>query len=318
MSQVELSVLVPFFNEEDNVRALYDELNDVLRPLGIDHEMIFVNDGSADRTGTILDEIAAQDRRVVVLHLARNFGQTAAMSAAIDAARGALIVGMDGDRQNDPADIPAMLDRLNHGYDVVSGWRKDRKDRALTRRLPSRIANRMISLVSGVHLHDYGCSLKAYRREFISEVRLYGEMHRFIPIYTSWAGGRITEMEVNHRPRVAGKSKYGLRRVWKVLLDLLVVKFLDRYMVKPIHFFGGIGAIMLGFSLLSGLWAVGLKIFAGISFISTPLPLLTVMLFLVGVMMIMQGLMAEVLMRTYFEGQQKPVYRVRLARDQRD
>lgn len=307
---MEISIIVPFYNEEGNVAELYGELAEVLSGLGRSYEFVFVNDGSTDRTAEILDGVAASDPRVKVIHLVRNYGQTAATSAAIDHAAGEILVGLDGDRQNDPADIPAMLAKLDEGCDVVSGWRRDRKDKTLSRKIPSKAANWLISHVSGVSLHDYGCSLKVYRREFIKDVRLYGEMHRFIPIYTQWMGGRVSEMVVNHRPRIAGKSKYSLKRVFKVVLDLLLVRFLDRYLTKPIHFFGGTGLISIALSMLSGGYALYLKLFEGVSFIVTPLPLLTTMLFMIGVLLVLMGILAELIVRTYFEGQGKRTYRV--------
>lgn len=305
---VEISVLVPFYNEEGNVEALYKELKLVLDGIGCSYEMIFVNDGSRDGTAAILDSVAERDQSAKVIHLLRNYGQTAAIMAAINYSSGKLLVGLDGDGQNDPRDIPAMIAELDKGFDVVSGWRRDRQDRAISRRLPSRIANSIISRVSGVRLHDYGCSLKVYRRDVIKGVRLYGDMHRFIPIYTKWLGGRVTEMAVNHRPRVSGESKYGLDRTFKVLLDLTLVVFLERYLTKPLHFFGGIGVVSVCFSLLSGILAIYLRLVEGVSFILTPLPLLTVMLFMIGVLMILMGIQAEMLIRGYFESQGKSVY----------
>ncbi|MFC6856792.1 glycosyltransferase family 2 protein [Marivibrio halodurans] len=314
-SSVEISVLVPFYNEDQNIKPLYDELVEVLEGDGRAFELVFVNDGSSDGTRAVLDDLAAADTRVVVIHFVRNFGQTAAMSAAIDHASGELLVGLDGDRQNDPKDIPTMLAKLDEGFDVVSGWRRDRKDTMLSRKLPSQAANWLISHVSGVSLHDYGCSLKVYRRRYIKDVRLYGEMHRFIPIYTKWMGGRVTEMAVNHRARVAGKSKYGLKRIFKVVLDLLLVSFLDRYLTKPIHFFGGAGLISIALAFLSGGYSVFLKLFEGVSFIATPLPLMTAMLFMIGVILVLMGILAEVIVRTYFEGQGKTTYMVDVLRN---
>lgn len=306
----QISVLVPFYNEEGNVAALYRELADLFGPLGRTYEFVFVNDGSKDRTGAVLDEIAAEDQHVKVVHLVRNYGQTAATSAAIDHASGELLIGLDGDGQNDPRDIPRMLEKLDEGFDVVSGWRRNRMDKTLSRKVPSQIANWLISSVSGVHLHDYGCSLKVYRRKFIKDVRLYGEMHRFIPIYTSWMGGRVTELVVNHRPRTSGSSKYGLGRVFKVVLDLLLVRFFDRYLTKPIHFFGGAGLISILLATISGFYALYLKFFEHVSFITTPLPLLTAMLLMIGVLLILMGILAEMIVRTYFEGQSRRTYLV--------
>ena len=306
-----LSVVAPFYNEEDNIIPLYEEIKSALEGTGLSYEILFINDGSRDKTLERLREIVAADSTVVAIDLLRNYGQTAAMMAGFDHARGDIIVAMDGDGQNDPAEIPKLLAELNNGFDVVSGWRKDRKDKTLTRKIPSKIANWLISKISGVHLHDYGCSLKAYRREVISGVQLYGEMHRFIPIYTVWQGGRLTEVPVNHRARLHGETKYGLNRIFKVLLDLLLVSFMERYLNKPIYVFGGTGFVLLFASLLTTLWSLWLKIFEGVSFISTPLPLLTGTFFTTGVICILMGLMAELVMRTYYEAQGKNIYQVR-------
>lgn len=304
-----LTITVPIFNEEENISPLYDKTRTAMDALGQPWELVLVNDGSRDGSAALMDAIAAKDPRVSVVHFARNYGQTAAMMAGMDHARGDIIVPMDGDLQNDPGDIGRLLAKLDEGFDVVSGWRKDRQDHAIKRNLPSRLANSLISRVSGVHLHDYGCSLKAYRREALNGVKLYGEMHRFVPIYAAWNGARVTEIPVTHHPRLHGESKYGLERIIKVLLDLLVVKFLFRYSGKPIYVFGGFGlfSIMCGF--LAGFWAVGLK-FTGISFVQTPLPLLCVFLGAMGVMSILMGLLAEMLNRTYHESQGKAVYRI--------
>lgn len=307
----DLSVIVPFYNEEDNVQPLYEEIKAALTETGQTHEMVFINDGSRDATLAKLREIADKDKAVVVIDLLRNYGQTAAMMAGFDHAQGDIIIAMDGDGQNDPAEIKTLLAELDNGFEVVSGWRKDRQDKAVTRKFPSKIANWLISRVSGVYLHDYGCSLKAYRREVIEGVRLYGEMHRFIPIYTVWQGGRISEVPVNHRPRLRGESKYGLNRVFKVLLDLLLVSFLERYMNKPIYVFGGVGMFLLFLTGITALWAIGLKLFEGTSFISTPLPILTGTFFSTGLICVLMGFLAELIMRTYYEAQGKNVYQVR-------
>lgn len=308
---LDISVIIPFHNESMNIRPLYESLKAVLDTLDKRYEMIFVDDGSRDDTLVQAKAIAASDLSVKVVELARNFGQTAAMMAGIDFATGKVLVAMDGDGQNDPADIPLLLSKIDEGYDVVSGWRKDRKDAALTRTLPSRIANRLISTISGVHLHDYGCSLKAYRHDVIKNVRLYGEMHRFIPIYTSWQGGRIAEIPVRHHPRRHGISKYGLNRIFKVVLDLAVVRFLDRYLTKPIYVFGMFGLISLSGGAAAFIWMLWLKLVSGISLILTPLPLLSAILFSTGVLSILMGLLAEMMVRTYFEAQDKRVYLVR-------
>ena len=313
---LDLSIVVPLYNEGDNIEVLYREIGEALRKLGKSYELIFVDDGSTDRTPAILSELAQRDDRVVVVTFRRNFGQTAAMAAGIDLAEGAVIVPMDGDLQNDPNDIGALLSELDKGFDVVSGWRKDRKD-ALSRVIPSRLANFIISRVGGVPLHDYGCSLKAYRRETLVDVQLYGEMHRFIPIFARWQGARVTEIPVSHRARRAGESHYGMERVAKVILDLIVLKFFSAYITKPIYVFGGFGMFSIMLSLFTFLLSVVFKLIPKDNpwgptwhkdFIATPLPVLSVGLFVVGLQMIFIGLLAEVLMRTYFESQNKRAY----------
>lgn len=305
-----LSVVIPVFNEEENVNLLYERLISPLEGLKCPFEIIFVNDGSKDATESRIAAIAQRDNRIKVVSLRRNFGQTAAMMAGIDYATGDIIIPMDGDLQNDPNDIGRLVAKLDEGFDVVSGWRKDRKD-SEWRNLPSRIANRLISRIARVHLHDYGCSLKAYRREVIKGVRLYGEMHRFIPIYASWQGGKVTEIPVQHHPRLHGESKYGMERIVKVVLDLVVVKFMADYANKPIYVFGGFGVVNIFLSGMAGVAAVYLKYVEGVSFILTPLPLLTALTFITGVMSILMGLLAEIIMRTYHESQDKPVYLVK-------
>ena len=305
-----ISVTVPIFNEADNIPQLYARIRESLDELGKTWELVLVDDGSTDDSATRLEDIAVHDSRVKVVHFSRNYGQTAAMMAGIDLSQGEIIVPMDGDLQNDPADIAAMIAKLDQGYDVVSGWRKERKDSAFKRNLPSRIANSLISTVSGVHLHDYGCSLKAYRRSALDGVKLYGEMHRFVPIYAAWNGARVTEIEVAHHPRIHGQSKYGLERVVKVVLDLLVVKFLFRYANKPIYIFGGFGIAAMLFSFFILAAAIALKVLNGTSLILTPLPTLAVMMFSIGVLSTLMGLVAEMLSRTYHESQAKPVYRI--------
>jgi glycosyltransferase involved in cell wall biosynthesis len=306
-----LSITVPIFNEERNIEPLHEKLVQALEKIGQPFEMVLVNDGSSDASAAALDALAARDHRVKVVHFRRNYGQTAAMMAGIRYASGDIIIPMDGDMQNDPADIAKLLEKLDEGYDVVSGWRRDRKDSVLQRTLPSRVANLLISWISGVHLHDYGCSLKAYRRDVLKDVKLYGEMHRFIPIYASWEGGRVTEVPVTHHPRLHGESKYGVDRVVKVVLDLIVVQFLARYANRPIYVFGGFGIGAITAAILAGVWAVYLKYVEHTSFIQTPLPLLVVMLAVTGGMSILMGLLAEIIMRTYYESQGKPVYLVK-------
>lgn len=307
---IDISVTIPIFNEEDNILLLHERLCSALAQSAHKWELVLVNDGSTDRSAELLEELAARDARVTVVHFSRNYGQTAAFMAALDYSRGRIVVPMDGDLQNDPNDIAKLLEKLDEGYDVVSGWRKDRQDHAIRRNLPSRIANGLISRVSGVPLHDYGCSLKAYRRDVLEGVKLYGEMHRFVPIYAAWNGARVTEIPVQHHPRLHGQSKYGLERVVKVVLDLLVVKFLFRYASKPIYIFGGFGFLSILAGGIAGIWALALKFFSGVSLIQTPLPLLSVFLGAVGILSILMGLLAEMLNRTYHESQGKAVYRV--------
>jgi glycosyltransferase involved in cell wall biosynthesis len=305
-----LSVVIPVYDEADNLVPLYEDVTDALLGLRDPWEIVFVDDGSRDRTSEVLEQLAAKEDSVVVIRLRRNFGQTAAMMAGIDHARGDVIVVMDGDGQNDPADIPALLDELARGYDVVSGWRRERQD-GRGRVWLSRAANALISRIAGVRLHDYGCSLKAYRRDVIQSVRLYGEMHRFVPIYASWWGARVTEIPVRHRPRLRGRSKYGFDRIVKVFLDLLVVQFLGRYETRPMYVFGGFGLVSWGISLLAAAYAFYRKYFDDTSFIQTPLPLLSVMAFITGVLSILMGLLAELQVRTYYESQQKTPYAIK-------
>lgn len=306
-ARIPLSVVIPVYNEEANVAELYRRLQEAITGAA---EFIFVDDGSGDGTYDRLHAIAADDARVRLIQFRRNFGQTAALSAGIDHARGDIIVPMDGDLQNDPADIPRLLARLEDGYDVVSGWRRHRRD-PWHRRLPSIIANKLISVISGVHLHDYGCSLKAYRREVLRDVRLYGEMHRFVPIYATWQGARVTELPVSHHPRTRGKSSYGIERTLKVVLDLLVVKFLASYATKPIYVFGGFGLLALFTGLAVFVAMVYLKLAHIRDFVATPLPLVVVMLILVGCLSVLLGLVAELTVRTYYESQGKRIYSIR-------
>jgi dolichol-phosphate mannosyltransferase len=307
----DISVFLPVFNEEPNLLPLHAKLDEALKSLGRPAEIVYVDDGSTDGSLKILREIAQLDPRVRVVALRRNYGQTAAMAAGIDAARGKVLIPMDADLQNYPADIARLLDKLDEGYDVVSGWRKNRKDKMVTRKIPSMLANRLISWIGGVPLHDYGCSLKAYRRESLEDVRLYGEMHRFIPIYAAWAGARVTEIPVEHHARTMGKSKYGLSRTIKVVFDLMTIKFMASYQTKPIYVFGSFGLLAFAVSLFSGLYAVFLKIIHKADFVQTPLPVLSVVMFAVGVQFLLMGLLAEMLVRTYHESQAKAIYAVR-------
>lgn len=307
----EISLFLPVFNEEPNLRPLHDKLDQALAQLGRTAEIIYVDDGSFDGSLAVLREIAATDSRVRVVALRRNYGQTPAMAAGIDAARGEVLIPMDADLQNDPADIKRLLDKLEEGYDVVSGWRKDRQDPLITRKIPSQIANWLISKIGGVPLHDYGCSLKAYRRESLEDVHLYGEMHRFIPIYASWSGARVTEIPVEHHARTMGKSKYGLSRTIKVVFDLMTIKFMASYQTKPIYVFGTFGVLAFALSLIAGIWAIVLKFWQGVSFILTPLPMITVVMLAIGIQFLLMGLLAEMLVRTYHESQAKRIYAVR-------
>ena len=311
----ELSIIIPIYNELGNLEPLANRILGVVERIGRSTEMIFVDDGSVDGSSERLDEIASRDDHVKVIHFNRNYGQTAAMMAGIDAAEGEVLIPMDGDLQNDPGDIPRLLEELDKGYDVVSGWRKDRRDDRLTRKFPSMAANWLISKISGVHLHDYGCTLKAYRRRVLEGVRLYGEMHRFIPIYTYWQGGRVTEIPVTHAPRLHGRSKYGMSRTFKVLLDLVVVKFLHSYGQKPIYVFGYFGIGSLALSALTFLLMLYYKFLGGKTFIETPLPFVVILFFLIGTQSILIGLLAEVVMRTYYESQGKTTYVIKRTRN---
>src|SRR6266404_1712433 len=307
----EVSIFLPVFNEEPNLVPLHTKLDAALKALGRSAEIVYVDDGSTDGSLKILREIANVDPRVRVVALRRNYGQTAAMAAGIDAARGEVLIPMDADLQNDPADIVRLLEKLDEGYDVVSGWRKNRKDKMITRKIPSMLANRLISWIGAVPLHDYGCSLKAYRRESLQDVRLYGEMHRFIPIYASWDGARVTEIPVEHHARTMGKSKYGLSRTLKVVFDLMTIKFMASYQTKPIYVFGMFGMAAMVLSVIAGIWATVLKFWKGVSFILTPLPVITVVMLAIGVQFLLMGLLAEMLVRTYHESQAKSIYAVR-------
>lgn len=306
---MKLSIILPIYNEEGNIESLYNEIKNKLSSISFQYEIIAVDDGSTDGSRKILRKISAQDRIFKVLYFSKNYGQTAALSAGFDHAQGEIIIPMDADMQNDPADILKFLDAINYGFDVVSGWRKDRKDSFL-RRLPSILANSLISRITSIKLHDYGCTMKAYRKDIIKDVHLYGEMHRFIPAYVAWHGARIHEITVNHRSRNSGKSKYGISRTFRVLLDLLTVKFLMTYLVKPMHFFGWAGFVSLFLSFLSGIFAIILRL-NGTHFNRTPLPLLTVFLIIMGVQFILMGLLAEILIRVYYEPQGKKTYIVR-------
>src|SRR6266581_6464230 len=310
----EISVFLPVYNEEPNLRPLHLKMDEALGVLCRTAEIIYVDDGSTDGSLEVLKELARLDRRVRIVALRRNYGQTPAMAAGIDAARGNVLIPMDADQQNDPADIAHLLEKLDEGYDVVSGWRKNRQDNLITRKIPSMIANRLISWIGGVPLHDYGCSLKAYRRESLRDVHLYGEMHRFIPIYASWAGARVTEIPVEHYARTMGKSKYGLSRTLKVVFDLMTIKFMASYQTKPIYVFGTFGMLAFLISILSGLLALLMK-FASwpkhADLVQTPLPVMAMVMMALGIQFLLMGLLAEMLVRTYHESQSKAIYAVR-------
>jgi glycosyltransferase involved in cell wall biosynthesis len=302
-----VSVVIPLYNEEENVEVLHERLSETLKSMGIEYEIVYIDDGSTDKTPNLLEEIQKSDENVVVLSLRRNFGQTAAFAAGFDFARGEVVITMDGDLQNDPKDIPRLLE-LTKEYDLVSGWRKKRQDTFITRRLPSLIANWLISKVTGVGLHDYGCSLKAYKRDVVKNLKLYGEMHRFIPAVASWYGVKIAEVETTHHPRLRGKSKYGMSRTIKVLLDLITVKFLQSFSTKPIQFFGPVGVFfgLAGFGI-SGYLALT-KLIYGIDIGGRPLLLLGALLIIVGIQFIGMGLLGEMIVRVYHESQKKPIY----------
>ena len=308
---MDLSVVIPIYNEEESVPLLIPEIHKALDPTGLTYEIICVDDGSKDQSFKVLKQMAAADPALVVLQFRRNFGQTAAMQAGLDAARGDRIALLDADLQNDPADIPMMLDRLSEGNDLIAGWRADRQDTFINRKLPSIIANKLISRVTGVHLHDYGCTLKVMTSEVAKEMRLYGEMHRFIPAIANWAGAKVLEVKVNHRARQFGVSKYGIGRTIRVILDLLVVRFIQVYLVKPMQVFGLWGLIsgFVGFMLCAYLALQ--RIVWGTPLSTRPLLLFGVLLIVVGVQLVSLGLVADLLGRTYHEAQDKPPYHIR-------
>ena len=308
---LDISVVIPVYNEQESLPGLYDEISAALLDK-YSYEIIFVDDGSNDNSFGVLRDIRQNDDKVRVIRFRKNFGQTAAMAAGFEHSRGNIVVPLDADGQNDPADIPKLVEKLDEGYDIVSGWRKDRKDNAVTRTFPSRIANWIIGQITGVKLHDFGCSLKAYRWESIKEIRLYGEMHRFIPALASWGGERVGEMVVNHRPRTSGVAKYGLNRTFKVVLDLITIKFLASFSTKPIYIFGGLGGLCFIGSLITGMIVIYQKFFAAshLSMNRNPLLLLTTMLFTAFVQFVLMGLLAELLVRTYHESQGRKIYTI--------
>ena len=307
---LDLSVVVPLYNEEESLPHLVQQLTDALRPSAERFELVLVNDGSSDRTAEVLEQLSHKVPELVAVLLRKNYGQTAAMAAGFDVAQGDVIVSLDGDLQNDPADIPMLLAKLREGYDLVSGWRHQRQDAALQRKLPSRIANRLIGRVTGVKLHDYGCSLKAYRREVLSDMRLYGELHRFLPALAFIEGARITEVKVNHRARQFGSSKYGIDRTFRVLMDLLTVWFMKRFLTRPMYVFGFGGLIAMFGSLLASTYLLVVKLMGG-DIGNRPLLTLAVVLGLAGIQLFCFGLLGELLIRTYHESQGRPIYRIR-------
>ncbi len=306
-----ISLIIPAYNERENLQELYESLKKALDATRENYEIIFIDDGSVDGSGLVLEKLAASDTRVRLIQFGRNFGQTAALSAGFNHARGDILVTSDADLQNDPADIPLLLAKLREGYDVISCRRMNRKDPFLTRRLPSMIANHLISRITGLELRDYGCTLKAYRRSAIEHIRLYGEMHRFIPVYAFWAGARVAEIPIRHRPRRSGESKYGLGRIHRVFLDLITVIMLGNYSTKPMYFFGGTGLVACAGGLFCACWTLADKFANDIKAHRNPLLLLAVFLFLLGIQFIFMGLVAELLIRTYFESQNKTTYVIR-------
>ena len=307
-SALELSIVVPVYNEAENIVAVHQKIVAALEALALPFEILYVDDGSRDESFALLDQISQRDERAKVIRFRRNFGQTAAMAAGLKTARGRVIIPLDADGQNDPADVPRLLEKIDEGYDVVSGWRRKRQDKTI-RKIPSQIANKLISRVTGVPLHDYGCSLKAYRADVIKDVSLYGEMHRFIPAYAHMVGARVTEIPVNHHARMAGQSKYGFNRIFKVLLDLMVVKFLGGYGNKPIYFFGGMGLWCAGAGALMWLIAIVERLVKPESHINgNPLFYIGILSFVASMLLIMLGLVAEMNMRIYYETQDKAPY----------
>ncbi|MCB4412295.1 glycosyltransferase family 2 protein [Synechococcus sp. MU1611] len=305
-----LSVVVPLYNEEESLPHLVNQLISALRPAGETFELVLVDDGSSDRTAEVLAQVSSDVPEVVAVLLRKNYGQTAAMAAGFDVAGGEVIVSLDGDLQNDPADIPMLLAKLREGYDLVSGWRHQRQDAALQRKLPSRMANRLIGRVTGVRLHDYGCSLKAYRREVLADMRLYGELHRFLPALAFIEGARITEVKVNHRARQFGSSKYGIDRTFRVLMDLLTVWFMKRFLTRPMYVFGFGGLLAIAASLIASTYLLAIKVMGG-DIANRPLLTLAVVLGLAGIQLFCFGLLGELLIRTYHESQGRPIYRIR-------
>lgn len=311
MKKPSLSIIVPVYNEAKSLPEVHAAIEKLYREFP-ETEVIFVDDGSKDSSMEVLRAIAKRDMHVRVISFQRNHGQTSAILAGIDHAIGDILIPIDSDLENHPSDIPQLVAEMEKGSDVVSGWRQDRwKDSLFARKIPSLAANKLISIITGVHLHDYGCTLKAYKREVLAGVPLYGEMHRFIPAYASWQGAVVSELPVSYSPRKFGKSNYGISRTIRVLLDLLLIKFLHRYMNRPIHFFGGFGFFLFFLALLSGTLALALRLFFGVSLILTPLPLLTALLLIMGTNLVMMGVLSEMQMRTYYEVRDRKPYRIK-------
>lgn len=308
---MKISIVLPIYNEEESLDKLYCEIIKIMKESGLDFEIIAVNDGSRDRSLEVLRTIASKDGLFKVINFSRNFGQTAALAAGFDLADGDIIIPLDADLQNDPRDIPRLVSKIQEGYDVVSGWRKDRQDKLISRKVPSWLANKLISKITNVQLHDYGCTLKAYKKDIIKQVKLYGEMHRFIPALAVWHGAVVTEIATNHRERQFGQTKYGISRTIRVILDLLTVKFLTKYATRPMHFFGGVGFLSILLGLISFMIALYLKFSGFASLIQTPLPLVGVFFSIVGVQLILMGLLAEMIMRNYFEIVERKIYKIK-------
>jgi len=309
---MKLSIVVPVYNEEKNLPELFEQIVAAMQPLEMDWDVTFVDDGSSDTSVEVIRQLHAQaPDRVRMVVFRRNYGQTAAISAGINESNGDVVILMDADLQNDPADIPLLLEELDKGFEVVSGWRKNRQDNQLTRNLPSHVANKLISSSTGVHLHDYGCTLKAYRREILDSINLYGEMHRFIPVYAKEAGGKISEVVVHHHARKHGKANYGLERTVKVILDLFTVQFLMKFSQKPIYLFGGVGLGLIGISFGLFLWLAIRRIVAAVSVLGSPWFQISIMMFILGFLAVLLGLIAELVMRTYYESQDKKTYAIR-------
>ncbi|MHC5059866.1 MAG: glycosyltransferase family 2 protein [Planctomycetota bacterium] len=306
---VELSIVVPVLNEADNLMPLYEEICQTVKDR-YNCEIIFVDDGSSDNSPAVLSEIHQKDPKVRIIRFRRNFGQTAALSAGFEHSRGQIIIPLDADGQNDPADIPNLIEKLNEGYDIVSGWRRKRHDNILTRKIPSCMANWLIAKITGVKLHDFGCTIKAYRASSLKEIRLYGEMHRFIPALASWSGEKVGELVVNHRPRTKGTAKYGLGRTFKVILDLITIRFLMSFSTKPIYVFGGLGVLSILGACLSGAGVLYQKFISAshLPMNRNPLLVLTAMLITASIQFVLMGLLAELLVRTYHESQNRPIY----------